>query len=221
MVRDEGVSQNPPKIGKGGTVMVNHGTASQVTGSYIEFQAAVLRALPRDIDSDVALGWTKNGESLARILREALTPNGKPAGNAYPVTVNYDLSVEDAVKLGRYDWNNSDISSRNFQTKRKGTAEVAVELIHFNRYISTKDAQKELDQRVYRPAELHELLAFGEKYPNVQREFPIVALGFVWQVRGCRRDVSGLKGGGSERSLDLDWVGRGWGEIYRFAAVRK
>ncbi len=54
--------------------MKKDGTTSQVTGNYVEFQAAVLRALPRDIKTDVALGWTKNGESLARILREALTP---------------------------------------------------------------------------------------------------------------------------------------------------
>ena len=64
--------------------MKNHGTTPQITGIYAEFQAAVIKALPRDIDQDVALGWTKNGEALARILREALTPSGKPTTSAYP-----------------------------------------------------------------------------------------------------------------------------------------
>ena len=201
--------------------MANRGTTSQVTGSYVEFQTAVLRALPRDIDSDVALGWTKNGESLARILREALTPNGKPAGNTYPLFVNYDLSVEDIVKLGRYDWANSDITAKNFPTTRAGKAEVAVELIHFNCYVSTKNALSKLNRMGYRPAELHELLFFGEKYPNVQREFPIVALGSVWQFRYGNRLVPYLYGNGSERNLCLNWVGGDWSEIYRFAAVRK
>lgn len=59
--------------------MAKHGTASQVTGGqvtggYIEFQAAVLRALPRNIDSDVALYWTRNGEELARVLHKLLRP---------------------------------------------------------------------------------------------------------------------------------------------------
>ena len=63
--------------------MKNHGTTSQITGVYAEFQAAVIKALPRDIDQDVALGWTKNGEALARILREALTPDGKPVSDTY------------------------------------------------------------------------------------------------------------------------------------------
>ena len=201
--------------------MANHGTASQVTGGYVEFQAAVLRALPRDIDPDIALGWAKNGESLARILREALTPNGKPAGNTYPVTVNYGLSVEDAVKLGRYDWVNSDIASKDFPTERKGADKVAVELIHFNHYISTKNALNELDKMGYRPAELHELLAFGAKHPDVQREFPIAALGSVWRFRSGRRGVPCLDGYGSERLLHLRWLGDGWYELCRFAAVRK
>jgi hypothetical protein len=199
-----------------------HGTASQVTGSYVEFQAAVLRALPRDIDSDVALGWTQNGESLARVLREALTPDGgKPAGNSYPLSVDYGRSVEEGVKVGRYDWANSDITSRHFPTKRKGTAEVAVELVHFNRYISTDEALRELDKIGMRPAELHELLAFGEKYPEVQREFPVVVLGSVWQDRVGDRCVPYLYRHGSERCLSLHWIEGGWRELYRFAGVRK
>ena len=221
MVRKVRVNQNPLKSGKGGTTMANRGTTSQVNGSYVEFQAAVLRALPRDIDSDVALSWTKNGELLARILREALTPNGKPAGNTYPLSVDYDLSVENAVKLGQYNWTNGDITGKNFPTTRTGKVEVVVELIRFNCAISTKDAQRELDQRGYRPAELHELLAFGEKYPELQRQFPIVALGSVWRGRVGSRGVPYLYGFGSGRRLGLHWIGCDWGEVYRFAAVRK
>src|SRR3989344_7322656 len=55
--------------------MKKDGTTSQVTGNYVEFQAAILRALPRDIEADIAHNWTQNGESLARILRKALMPN--------------------------------------------------------------------------------------------------------------------------------------------------
>lgn len=51
-----------------------HGTASQqVTGWYVEFQMAVLRALPRDINQEVADGWRENGEALAKNLRGVLT----------------------------------------------------------------------------------------------------------------------------------------------------
>lgn len=59
--------------------MASHGTASQlkVDGAYVEFQLAVLRALPRDIDQDVADGWRNNGQNLAKVLREALLPPEK------------------------------------------------------------------------------------------------------------------------------------------------
>lgn len=203
--------------------MTKHGTAS-VTGNYVEFQAAVLRALPRDIDSEVALEWANNGLRLACVLREALVPTGKqlqPVGNVYPVVVNYEMSVEDAVKLGWYDWANDNITSRNFQTKRMGTVDLMVELIHFDKVISTSEALRELNKMGMRPAELHELLAFGEKHPDIQREFPVIALGAVWQGSGGGRIVPCLDGDGSGRRLLLSLVVFDWSGICRFAAVRK
>jgi hypothetical protein len=178
-----------------------HGTASQVNGSYEESQAAVLRALPHDIDTDPALRWTQSGE--------------------YPLSVDYERSVEDAVKLGRYDWANPDITSKNFPTKRTGTAEIVVELIHFNRVVSTDEALRKLGRMGYRPADLHELLAFGEKYPEVQREFPVVALASVWHYRLSFRYVPYLSRYSSKRNLYLNWIKNNWNELCRFAAVRK
>ena len=151
----------------------------------------------------------------------SLTPNGKPAGDTYPLSVNYGMSVEDAVALGRYDWANSDITSKSFSTKRTGKAELTIELVHFNRAISTEDALRELDRMGMRSAELHKLLAFGEKYPDVQREFPIVALGSVRQGRDGHRFVPCLDGNGSGRDLRLHWIEGDWSDFYRFAAVRK
>ena len=137
------------------------------------------------------------------------------------ISANYGMSVEDAVALGRYDWANSDITSKNFPTKRTGKTELTIDLVHFSRAIPTENALRELDRMDMRSAELHELLAFGEKYPDVQREFPIVALGSVWQYRDGGRYVPYLYGNGSRRSLRLHWIVNGWNDVYRFAAVRK
>lgn len=38
------------------------------------FHAAVLKALPRDIDPDVARNWEKNGKALTKVLRGVLLP---------------------------------------------------------------------------------------------------------------------------------------------------
>lgn len=141
--------------------------------------------------------------------------------NSHPLFVDYDLLVEDAIKLGCYDWVNSNITAKNFSTQRTEKADVKVELVHFNRVLLTKDVLEELDRMGYRPAELHELLAFGEKYPDIQKKFPIVALGSVWQYQSGGRGVPCLYWGGSGRFLGLGWVEGDWYAIYRFAAVRK
>ncbi len=79
--------------------MTNHGTASQlkVDGAYVEFQLAVLRALPRDIDPDIADGWRNNGQSLAKVLREALLPPEEsesiPAPQPKPLLVPFGTTV--------------------------------------------------------------------------------------------------------------------------------
>ena len=139
----------------------------------------------------------------------------------FTVTVDYSKTIEDMVKSGRYDWFNDNITSKNFPTKRAGKTEIIVELVHFNRNIGTDEALKKLDRMGYRPVELHELLAFGEKYPEIQREFPIVALGSVWRDSCGYRALPWLGGRGSRRHLDLSWRAHDWSELCRFAAVRK
>src|SRR3989344_5105193 len=198
--------------------MKNHGTTPQITGIYAEFQAAVIKALPRDIDQDVALGWTKNGKVLACILREALTPDGKPADDAYPISVDYRKNVEDGVEAGRYHWANPNITSEHFPTKRNGRTEVRVKLIHFNRSVSADEALRKLDRMGYRPVELHELLVFGEKYPEIQRRFPVVGLGSIWRDRNDNRYIPCLCGDSSRRYLNLISDEHDLDEIWRFAA---
>lgn len=46
---------------------MSNGTAL-LSGAYIEFQAAVLKALPRDINDEAALDWANNGEKLTNFL---------------------------------------------------------------------------------------------------------------------------------------------------------
>jgi len=201
--------------------MLNHGTSSVVQGWFMEFVGAVIRQLPRDINPTTADGWINNQDALKKALREVLSPNEKPVVNAYSAVVDYGKSVEEMVKLGRYDWSSNNITSEHFPTKRIGKTEIVVDLVHFNRRIGTDEALKELDRMGYRPAELYELLAFGEKYPEIQRGFPVIALGSVWRSSGGNRYVPCLGGSGFRRYLDLHWIEGGWGGLYRFAAVRK
>lgn len=197
------------------------GTASQVNGVFVEFQAAVIRAVPRDIGPDVALGWVKNGEALARVLRESLMPAVR---STYPVTVDYDLFISEAVARGKYDGVDSIIDTCDVVNTREGIANISIDLISFDFCgISENQVCHNLYVKGYRPAELHEFLAFGEKYPDIQRKLAIFALGSSLRSRGsyffpclCGTDYRRLltirRWGGA-----ADWTG-GW---CWFAAVRK
>ena len=98
--------------------------------------------------------------------------------------------------------------------------------------MSADQIRTKLDKMDLRPANLQEGLSFGERYPDVQREFPIVFLGSAWRrsngyygnsYYGYAR-LDGCGGYDSMRVLCLDWAGDGWGDWggnCRFAAVSK
>jgi len=206
--------------------METHGTAAYTLGQYNEVLVALARALPKALvgtDAKKVIAATQNGEALETALAGTLRllVDGKGPFNLYPIVVDYGMKVEEAVKLGNYDWVLSDITQENFPTQKKGKTELVVELIRFDHCISTDQALKELDRMGYRPAELMELLAFGEKYPEVQREFSIAALGSVWQNPDGDRRVPFFCSYASKHGLNLFLIENDWGGGWRFAAVRK
>ena len=138
----------------------------------------------------------------------------------FMVTINYARNLGDMIKAGNYGYVNENITAENFPITGEGQVDEEITLIHFNRNISSDDAIKEMDELGFKPAILPQLLAFGETHPEVQREFPIVALGSVACVDG-ERQVPYLDYWYGKRKLDLRWFDGDWGGNYRFADVRK
>lgn len=66
----------------------------------------------------------------------------------------------------------------------KESREIEFELVHINKDVSTDTALAELERRELRPALYEGLLAFAAKYPELQKQFPIVALGSVCRFGG-------------------------------------
>ena len=142
-------------------------------------------------------------------------------GNVHRVTVDRDKKLKAMIEAGRYDWTNSDITDKHFPVEGSGTVEIDIELVHYGRDMSTDAVLKDLDARGLRPAKIEELLALGATKPELQREFPIIALGSVWRNLDGSRFCPDLFGSGSRRGLRLYWLDNDWNEICRFAAVRK
>lgn len=121
----------------------------------------------------------------------------------FPVVVDFNQTVEEMVKAGKYDWVELEITSDYRPVNCHGISRVDVVLVPIHlQSMASEDLLRELDKQDLRPAEFPELLAFGATYPEKQREFaPIVALGSVSQYWDSRRGAAYLGGGSGGRGL--------------------
>mgnify|MGYP001567436333 FL=1 len=186
------------------------------------FADKLIRALRQRNVSDEQIHSlvTDEGEIPVGKIAETLAECFNAAKNVFSVVVDYAHTLSKMIQDGHYDSVNDDITADHFPVSGEGVVEVKLELVHFDRVMESDDVLKELDKAGLRPATLAELLAFGAKYPELQRQFPIIALGAVWQRRGSRRGVPALCSS-SGRLLALVYFARRWYGPYRFLAFRK
>lgn len=139
----------------------------------------------------------------------------------FTVMVDETLALADAIAEAKFDWVNENITEKNFPKPKGGTkSSREIAIFHFGKTMSSEDVIAKMDAEGYRPATIWELLAFARDNPDLQRQFPIVALGSVGVVGGDR-SVACFDRGGSRRDLTLDWFVGGWRGDCRFLAVRK
>lgn len=161
------------------------------------------------------------GERRSETMGEDATAKEKAVLKGYPITVNYSQTFEDMVKAGKYDDVYLHITAKNFPVSGDGQVNTEVLLVHFGRDIESDAAIRELGQMGMVPAKIEHLLALGAKYPDVQREFPIVCLGSAWMGLSDERVVPYLGFWDHGRRLNLDYYDDEWPDICRFAALRK
>lgn len=154
------------------------------------------------------------------IIHGVLAGNFHP-GNIYPVTIDYGLSFEQMIKAGNYDWVNENITSELFPFVGTGIVQLDAYFVHFGKRIMSFEAVPiEIDEMELRPVTLPELLAFGAKYPELQRRFPIAGLGSISDIHGVRL-MAYLDNDERGRLLRLVWFGGVCPAGYHFLAVSK
>jgi hypothetical protein len=193
---------------------------AEVPGWYIEFQANVLRQLPRpgEIDATTAMGWNQNQKALKRFLAQALM-----SIPTYKVVVDYSKSLSEMINLGEYGHVSDAIDDRYFSFVGVGQHEVELVLVHLGRPAWTKEVLEEMSEQGLEPAKIEHLLAFGAKYKDIQCEFPIVALGSYRHPGSVRGYCPCLdkRMGRREIQNDSDSWGSSWKACHRFLAIRK
>ena len=140
----------------------------------------------------------------------------------YPLTINRTRSLKQMIAAGRYAYQHPDITAEHFPLNSGGHQQRAVAvLVHFERFITNTAAKRAITRLDLRQADLDEILAFGAEYRDVQRLFPIVELGSVWEDHYRNRSVAYLCVHNGERQLDLRRIENDWHDDYRFLAVAR
>jgi len=138
------------------------------------------------------------------------------------IIIDYEKTIEQAINDGNYDWKNKNVNSNNFPMPIGivgGIVEIETKLFQFNKTLRSNEVIIEMQKSGYRPAILIELLALGKKFPELQRQFPIMALGSIWKNALGQVEVPYLDVFGGKRGLHLTWIGFQWISCYRFLGV--
>ena len=186
------------------------------------WESLLERVKKRGCSEDEILRLAAQGDTLLDKFADVMAEAARKPADIYPVKVNYELSVEDAIEAGKYQAVNTEITGKNFPpSTRKGQADLEIILVRFDHRMKSEDVLDELSKEGLRAAELPEFLAFGAERPDVQRKFSVVGLGSVWQDRKGYRNVPCLYTASEGRYLDLHWWDDGGYSYSRFAAIRK
>lgn len=192
-------------------------------GKMWSIMQAIVNAVLEMGGGDEDLHRLLTDSKLAQQVAKLIMSGRQKAGDTFKVVVDYSKSLAEMIRLGKYDWANDDINDKHFPIQGAGQHEAELVLVHFNKDITTKEVLAHLSSNDLKAAEIEHLLVFGTIYPEIQKEFPVVALGSVWVLGGGFRDCPYLSFVGGGRELGLGWRGDDdqWGGGCRFLAVRK
>lgn len=141
--------------------------------------------------------------------------------DSYHVTVNYDITIEEAVEKGEYDVSESLKILSCFQTEEKGEKDVTLKIISFDRKIKSKEVLAIISETNFRPANFRELLSLGENCPGMQRKNKIISLiPGIFSERGSEC-VPVLWGVSNIRCLNIFLYETEWDMGHYFLIVEK
>jgi len=162
-------------------------------------------------------------KKLAEVIMSGKQKVEQKVQETYKVIVDYGNSLAKMIEAGKYGWFNDDITDKHFPLQGAGQHEVELVLVHLNQSATTKEVLEHLNREGLEPAKIEHLLAFGATYPELQRQFPIIALGSVWVDDDGGRRYPCLVSDGGLRELDLSWDDDDdpWNVSCRFLALRK
>lgn len=103
------------------------------------------------------------------------------AKNVDTLIVEVDqLSLKELVDTGKYSYVDKEITEKYFNVQVVGKPKTdTVLLIYFAQTLTSESVLSKMEQGGVYPATIEHLLAVGAKYPELQKQFPVAALGSV------------------------------------------
>lgn len=166
---------------------------------------------------DVHAILTKEGATklkrIAQILAEKPAkaeppPIPEPVITPYKLTVDYSRPLADVVEDGKFNWCNEDFNQKNFPVVGEGIVEEELYTIHFQRKLSDEALVAECKRLGYEIIGNTEGAHFGAKFPELQRQYPII-FGSAWECPDGYLRRPCLYGDDTGRDLDLNWFDPG------------
>jgi len=165
-------------------------------------------------------------EAVREILRGTIVIYKKLTNfitTTFNVMVDETKTVEEAAETGMFTWLYPGIISEHFPKPVGGVKkEREIVLFHFNimNGFSSEEVISLMNRMGYKPATVWDLIALAVREPNLQKKYPIVALGSVCQFEGFRR-VACLDNVTEGRILGLKQFDNTWNVLNRFIAVHQ
>lgn len=167
-------------------------------------------------------------DNWLRVLKGEVVLRFEQVGEAqFVLDLNYDAYPSrekmfgELVSAGRYHWVHQDCTFEHYRIEPcSGIWRVTCDLVHPNKKHRTEDALFQMGSLGLRRPRIEHCLAFGAKYPEEQRKFPIVIGCSPWVNRAGSEVLPVLGEGAGHRWLYLDVVGNDWGPHCRWLAVR-
>lgn len=193
----------------------------------------------------IAFGFWRLDRWLARELETLNTKkqssrsvepirNKLPSGNVYRVEVDYRKPISEYIDEGRYELRNILMTNDNFPSAidcydKECVCSPVERLELYLVYIPRKkesacleEVRAELDSMGMRPARIHELLALGNHYPELRKDFDIIAAGSLTRTSRGEYVAPVLARSGEGTVVSITFVDRlGLLPWQRFLAVPK
>ncbi len=196
-------------------------------GKMFEIIRALVNAVLQAGGDDGDLERISTDKSLQRAIAELIVAGkGKVAWLVMTIRETVTFSnLEAAISAGKYDWVNGDARKESAWSHivplEQEQAESEILVVHPNKEMTSEEVESWLDSQGLRSGNLYHLLKVGETQPELQNEFPIVALGSVRLNAFGDRVVACLYRGSYGRNLNLLWLHDWWNARCRFVAARK